>query len=352
MVEFSTQHSRLPLLSLLRWVSSVFVLFWHYQIFLIYKSMNIYEFRRADLPFFKSYQFLFNNSFNSVGVFWALSGILISSSYTSSNKSRGKFIRSRIIKLYPLAVLSLGLTTMLQLISMFLNDDFLIYKNNSIKNFFLNLLLINFGDSYNGPIYSLTLEIPIYLTFLLIFLEKRNKNELIRNSVIILLSFGLAFSILDYKNVNTLFILVFLCGFHFYSGVFFQIIGNFYPIKYLFLICIAILTIGFLQEIQTLQSIGLVGLILSLDIIFKIKNLFLKNFLELLGNVTYASFLFHIPIQITIILTFTSLSISNNIYSSKWFLLLYFMIVQFIILILYRFVQQPITKLFKHIIRE
>jgi peptidoglycan/LPS O-acetylase OafA/YrhL len=182
-------EARLPLMSLLRWVASIFVIFWHYQNFLIYKSGSLDSLPKTDLPFYDQFHFLYNNSLNSVGVFWVVSGLLISTTYTGTNKSKRSFIKSRFIRLYPLAMISLGLITILQMVSLSVNGYFLIYLNNSIGNLFLNLLLINSGTSFNGPIYSVTLLIPIYFTYLAFFLGKRNTTKSVCGSLILLGSF-------------------------------------------------------------------------------------------------------------------------------------------------------------------
>ena len=155
------------------------------------------------------------------------------------------------------------------------------------------------------------------------------------------------FAIAKYQNLDLHITLLFLCGIHFYFGVLFQLLARVISIPQLLVFCVSIFIFGFVQNIQTFQSIGLTGIIFVADLIFRRKRLRLNKNLYLLGNISYASFLFHIPLQIAFIFVADSSSISDNIYKSEWFFLMYFITVQVSSVLIYRYIQRPITQKFQ-----
>lgn len=343
MVENSPSDSKLPLLNLLRWLASLFVIFWHYQHFLISNSENLGTLSKTNFPFYDNFQFIYDNTINPVGVFWVLSGLLISKSYTSMNKSKSRFIKSRIIRLYPLALVSLGFTTILQMISHTVNGEFLVYKNNTLKNFLLNLLLINGGTSFNGPIYSLTLEIPFYLIYSFFYLRQSNYLKIIGQTFLLLTIFSVTFLIAINQDLNIHMELLLLCGIHFHLGVLLHLLAKKFSILVLTIFFCSALITGFSWNIQTFLSVGVVGIFLSSDLFAKKRKWIQRRNLKYFGDISYMNFLFHIPVQLTFMIAVNAYSMSQELFKTEWFFIIYIICVQLISLTMHKYIQRPVT---------
>jgi peptidoglycan/LPS O-acetylase OafA/YrhL len=80
-------------------------------------------------------------------------------------------------------------------------------------------------------------------------------------------------------------------------------------------------------------------LILFLDLEFKNKNL--KKMLSVLGNLTYSSYLIHLPIQITICLIFINTGKTIPV-EEKEFFLFYISLVLFVSYFSFKYYESPI----------
>ena len=81
-----------------------------------------------------------------------------------------KFAIWRFSRLYPLHFVTLILVAIMQFIFFKQNGVFFVYADNSIKDFVLQLFMANFWlpepvHSFNGPIWSVSVEIIAYIVF-------------------------------------------------------------------------------------------------------------------------------------------------------------------------------------------
>lgn len=127
-----------------------------------------------NLPFKSALSLIYKYGDFAVRVFWMISGIIFYTIYLEAIHEKKisffTFLFLRFSKLYPLHIITLCLVAVLQAIYLQKFGDYFIYKNNDALHFLLNLLLINywnarFGFSFNGPFWSVSIELFIYIIF-------------------------------------------------------------------------------------------------------------------------------------------------------------------------------------------
>jgi len=109
----------------------------------------------------------------AVQVFWMISGLVFAKVYAGKATPGGEFLLRRIARLYPLHLLTLLLVAGLQLVAVSQLGTALIVGNNDGWHFGLNLFLasswgLEQGKSFNAPIWSVSVEMLIYLVFWLV----------------------------------------------------------------------------------------------------------------------------------------------------------------------------------------
>jgi len=162
---------------LLRALAAATVLVWHYQHFYI-GGPAIFTgseavFDKTIQPFYGLLLPLYENGFWAVQMFWAISGFVFCHVYAGRATSAATFAAARFARLYPLNVITLIVITIIQSISFRLLGHYQVVGSNDPIGFVQNLLFIGGwglpgGGNFNGPIWSVSVEIAIYALFFLI----------------------------------------------------------------------------------------------------------------------------------------------------------------------------------------
>ena len=377
MKELKTTHnitsdpSRFYLLDLSRSIAALCVVLQHYQLFYYLPDNSMpNSFLRSQQPFYEYIHFFY--SFGSVAVqyFFVLSGFVFFSVYNDKVYHKVVTLRNffilRLSRLYPLVILTLLFAAFLQLFYNELTNDYFIYKYNDIKHFILNIFLVNQwgfqnGDSFNGPAWSISIEVLLYASF---FLFARLG---MRNLLYVILVIILVVIFITENLISQGFFCFYIGGITYYIllGIKKSLI-NYKPrriIIVLSLIILDILIFGrflnpfFINHQENLEflfgkdikfllfAIKFPLLILNLAIIqFIYPNI--GSYTKLLGDLSYTIYLIHFPIQITFALlniSFITINYDNNIT-----FLTYIFSVFFISFLIFRFFELP----FKNVIRS
>ncbi|MBE9463131.1 acyltransferase family protein [Dyadobacter subterraneus] len=161
-------------LDLLRFFLSVSVIIWHYQHF-FYPSIpySSHDLFLTSQPFFSFFKFFYTDGYYAVQVFWLISGVIFYKIYqdriNDGKITFSQFITNRFSRLYPLHILTLLLTIILQHLYFQRHNSYFIYPHNSVQAFFQHLFFVQaWGDnksSFNGPTWSVSIEIFVYFIF-------------------------------------------------------------------------------------------------------------------------------------------------------------------------------------------
>ena len=311
-------------IELLRFFSISLVLLWHYKFFFFtsnkYYKFNI-ETEKILLPFYNILKKFYNTGYYGVELFWCISGFIISYIYLSHSKkvSAKKYFINRFSRLYPLHLLTLIIVLILQITSKVFTNNFQIFFGNDFYHFILNLLFISGWGfektfSFNQPIWSVSIEIIIYIFFYLLinFIKKYKYGFLI---LLYLILFLLNKFILPNSILNA--------GAFFVSGILVYFL--FFEKKKIFYYLLIIL---FFINISGNFKINAFCPFMIMLCLFgeKYINKNTKNIFSFFGNLTYSACLLHFPLTLIILIMQGVLNFSSDIYFTYKFFFFYFVI--------------------------
>ena len=171
----SAGASKLLGLELIRFTCAMAVLIWHYHHFALVGdgSAMLGPHQPLEALFYPFYHFgLFG-----VQIFWAISGFIFYWKYADALAARQvepkRFFWLRFSRLYPLHFVTLLIVAALQPIYVSLAGQPYVFGGNDATRFLLQLLLADqwagpSAMSFNGPIWSVSAEVFVYVGFFLL----------------------------------------------------------------------------------------------------------------------------------------------------------------------------------------
>lgn len=169
-----TTPQRFHSLDVLRGVAAFCVVLWHWQHFFAPLNPRGVPFALERQPFFPYLSFLYRHGFTAVELFFCLSGFVFFWLYGGAVAQRhisfGRFAMLRLSRLYPLHLATLVFVAAGQMVSRRVTQHDFVYTINDTYHFVLNLLFMSSwglqkGFSFNAPIWSVSVEIFVYLVF-------------------------------------------------------------------------------------------------------------------------------------------------------------------------------------------
>jgi peptidoglycan/LPS O-acetylase OafA/YrhL len=160
-------------IELVRFACALAILLWHYQHF-SYLGATAHRFSAESQPFYYLLFPFYNVGYIGVQIFWCISGFIFVWKYGESIRTRRvsgrRFFILRFSRLYPLHFATLIFVAVVQQYYFRKEGTFFIVQWNDIKHFLLQLVMASNwgfenGDSFNGPIWTISLEVLIYCLF-------------------------------------------------------------------------------------------------------------------------------------------------------------------------------------------
>ena len=326
------QNNKLLGLEVVRFISALSVLVWHYQHF-FYIANKPTDFIREQQPLYSMFSLFYDYGFYGVQVFWCISGFIFFWKYREAIASKSitykKFFILRFSRLYPLHFFTLLVVLALQAIYFAQKDYFFVYQDNDIPHFIYQLFLASNwgfekGFSFNGPIWSISIEVLIYCFFFLI-LQNISKSLLVNIAILMICVAA------KYFKVSSL---IFDCLAFFY-------IGGFSAIAYKYIQTIKYQKTLFFFSTFTLLASPIFIYLTNIHQYKYFATLFLMSYtpillfvcaqhfnvsptiqktIEAAGNMTYSSYLIHFPIQLAIALYFLNTEQKIPYYSNVFFI--------------------------------
>ncbi len=340
-------------IEILRFFTSISVLIYHYRHFFApYNSssnLNYFDIS-SSLPFYNFLGLIYEHGIFGVHVFYTISGFVFAHIYLSNQEKipAKSFFKNRFARLYPLHFFTLILVCILQFYSHLKFDTFQIIEINDIYHFFLNILFISSwgfenGHSFNAPIWSVSVEIAIYIIFfLLLSLIKKFK-------IFFVVLLSLLLLIIDKSEIyDTLFL---ECARLFFSGT---LIYYLFHIKlnnlYYIISALFFLLIAFIGNFKTfIFCPALLLFFVSIDTYIKSESY--QLFFKKLGNLTYSLYLLHLPVQIILLILFKQLQISELVFTNVIFFILFFVLLIFIANYCFKYYEKPLNELLRNKIK-
>ncbi|ADP70094.1 acyltransferase 3 [Rhodomicrobium vannielii ATCC 17100] len=333
----------------LRGLAALSVLVFHYQHFFMPKAG---EMPSADvihgLPLYSIAYPFYNYGWIGVQIFWIISGFVFAHIYLRAPKmTAADFFLRRFARLYPLHFATLLAVAALQAISIRSTGHFQIYENNDAQHFLLHLFMASNwfqrGDwSFNGPIWSVSVEVLIYAVFfaLIPFLTRRRFLRFLAALSFVGL-YGLGF-----KHVAIECAVCFFAGASLYTVAEWRGMRRRVIVAPVLVAALAVLAI-FAARMSDNKTVVLWTFAASAVTVFVCLDLLLSHraeWLKRLGDISYPVYLLHVPVQIALLTAFDWGMLDRSMTTSAWFMLAFIVAIVLAALYTHRHFEMPAQK--------
>ncbi len=351
---FSTPNAppvrRFYWVDVVRGCAALAILVWHYQHFYFQTAgRNPIVYDRDVQPLHSLLWIFYEEGYFAVQLFWVISGFVFASVYAAKPASGREFFLNRFARLYPLHFATLLIVAGLQTLSFLLQNEYQIYPNNDAYHFVLNLFFVSHwgfeeGDSFNAPIWSVSVEVFIYIVFWLVhrWLFKRG----MLGPALLTAAFGLLFVL----KIPGRF---WECGFLFFLGTMTYVwIAHIRDRGYLSsgpaLVALVLSSYILIREVEGLGDITRAIFFVSLIVFAAALDLRDSrqhgSKVSWVGDITYSLYLLHVPVQIAVLLMMDGFGINRSIVASPVFLLTFIVSMILIAQASYRWFELPMRQ--------
>lgn len=322
-------NQRMYSLDVLRGVAALVVVLWHWQHFFFAETYAPQNFDSSEQPLFSIFSVFYTHGSLAVELFFCISGFIFFSLYSKSVLQKKTtalhFFVRRFSRLYPLHIATFLITAILQVAYLRLNDHYFVYPFNDWYHALLNVFFVSAwgfetGWSFNAPVWSVSVEVLLYLLFFIVCLTRASLYLLPP----CLLGVGILIYPENFKVASG------LMGF-FSAGIFYLI--NRQIVKKLGWLAATMLNVAIItfvvvatSELEELHTVMVTTLlfpaVVSLMALGSLRSRkFSAKRLRGLGDISFSLYLIHFPLQIIFVLVAETLSIERTIFYSPWTLL-------------------------------
>jgi peptidoglycan/LPS O-acetylase OafA/YrhL len=310
------QDTKLLGLEVPRFLAAIAILIHHYPYFSIAESSGGAN-TLANLPFRALLDPIYTQGWAAVQLFWCISGFIFAWKYSgpigAGAVSFRRFAVLRLSRLYPLHLVTLLSVAVLQMIYLRAHGTTFLYDINDRWHFCLNLLFAQYwgfedGMSFNGPSWSVSLELLVYVLF---FASCRLIGR--RTRLALPVAFAIYFVSVQAYSSNLWQFAGFQAAGYFWLGVLachlykFIVVQN-RPTRIMFacmaflIACgpLALMHLGLLDSERPNPMIWAAVILLSLLCIGN-RGARVNRVVTRLGDLTYGSYLLHFPLQLAIV---------------------------------------------------
>lgn len=294
----------------------VIAFFWHY--------LNAAASHDADgLPFYNLFFLFYKYGQYFVELFFMISGFVMMQAYgkkIQDGMDFSQYMLRRYRHIWPIAVVTLIVTAVLQFVYFSLYDSFYVY-NCDLFHFILNLGLVQCGwfdtvQSFNGPSWCISVEIACYiLLYFVVKAAKKNRKKLAGISFAVLLFVIYALSLnTGYPMINSFMsrgigsfmigVLMF-CGYEYFSDRIKSRCVTLYGLVVVWFIAECLFyDVGFSTfaggiSVQTFFMVIICPFLIAAALqIDSIRILFSAKPFVKLGDLSLDVYLWHIPVQL------------------------------------------------------
>jgi peptidoglycan/LPS O-acetylase OafA/YrhL len=333
-------------LDVLRGGAALCVVLWHWQHFFAPLNPHGVPLELARQPFFPYLSFFYRHGFTAVELFFCLSGFVFFWLYGDPVGQRkitfGRFSVLRLSRLYPLHLATLLFVAAGQVMYRWTSERDFVYQGNDTYHFVLNLLFMSSWGfekdySFNAPIWSVSVEIFLYLAFFMICRYLRPGLSAIALGIT-----GGYILLGSVKGLGLGLVFFFLGGltFRIYDTIVRRgawSVGRVVPL--LTVLCwVGAIWITTLQPASRLapdlRRFGDDSFAITIYLLFPLTLLSLALLetwrgrlgkrLAFIGDLTYSSYLLHFPLQLVFATVVAAFSVSPEIFYSRALFLLFF----------------------------
>jgi peptidoglycan/LPS O-acetylase OafA/YrhL len=347
------KEDRLIGVEILRFLSAFAVLCWHYQLFSYTTDKPTVI--TQNQPFYDLFWPLYHHGYYGVQIFWFISGFIFFWKYGEAIRnykvSAWSFTLARFSRLYPLHFATLVIVAFLQLQYATDHGFYFVYQWNDMWHLLLQLGMashwgLQSGYSFNGPIWSVSVEV---LTYVFFFLSARYLRATTAPAACAVIAMA---AIVNYA-IPSVFLVCLMC---FYIG---GLMARLYAAgaqnrricaraEVVALCAVAAASICAYMGIGANKTvyIGMPALIYLCAQHVKSSKGWVNEGLSTAGNVTYSSYLLHFPIQLAIANVYAKLGQPIPYYQPLFFVV--FMAATLLLSVLsYRHFEMPAQRILR-----
>ena len=171
-------------LDLLRGVAALSVVLWHWNFFFLPTNKHGVIIHVDNQPLFEIFYIFYKHGHTAVQLFFCISGFIFFWLYSKRIADRAISLKSfsalRLSRLYPLHFATLILVAVGQLVYIKTTNSSFAFPFNDTYHFLLNLFFASSwgmekGLSFNGPVWSVSVEVLLYAMFF-VFCRIFNRN--------------------------------------------------------------------------------------------------------------------------------------------------------------------------------
>lgn len=367
-------------LDFIRGLAALAVVFWHWQHF-FYAGSTFMPYDVQAQPFYSLFFLFYETGWLAVDFFFSLSGFIFFWLYAEQIAERRvsawQFFSLRFSRLYPLHLATFIFVLVAQKWVMASTGDYFVVPFNDAYHAVLNLLMASSwgfeqGPSFNGPVWSVSVEVLMYMLFFIVCLLFRLRLQ----AVLAMMAIGLLVMVIS-PIVGRGIFSFFMGGaiFRLYRYLCQQgLVNKVLPIV---LGATAALWLGTLIEVKTgwlwshvqqLLSANLpsnlhplidkgihgatrfipIALLFPLTILALALSETYRGHLgrrfSMVGNLTYSSYLLHFPLQLVVFEITRYIGIANSFFYSSLSMIVFFVLLIPICLLSYYYFETPAQK--------
>lgn len=369
-------------LDVARGFAALSVVFWHWSHFARAGDLGELPFVRAELPLYDLFFLFYERGALAVDFFFSLSGFVFFWLYrqklTERKVGAWKFFALRFSRLYPLHLLTLLVTAALAFYYVKIAGVPFVYPNNDLYHFGLQAGMVSHwglqsGHSFNGPIWSVSIEILLYGLF---FLACRSR---VTQPWQLLIAVGLGFVVkeLVYPPLGRGIFSFYLGGICYYilsserawfdRAVLRKTLYALTGVAWVFAFGSTFFELGtrVVEALPALERRGALAgkvidklafyygagvlfplTILTLVTVEKQRGGLGRRF-SFIGNVSYSSYLLHFPLQLLLVVLFSSFGISYVHFQSPLALIGFYLILIPVSLASYHWFERPVQSILR-----
>lgn len=287
----------------LRGIAALAVVIFHYHHFYLVDHLDRPNMPPAEAQAYGTWLFpVYTYGHHAVELFWVISGFVFAHVYLNRPATLWGFSVARFARLYPLHLATLLIVAGLQIASQVATGHWQIYGSNDLRHFILHLgfasnwSTLNRGLSFNGPIWSVSLEIIAYaLFFLALPLLRRFGLPM----AVVLCAAAWGMTLVDLPLLRAR---VFACAGYFFLGcALYGLLGRVGPRAWGAVGVAAVVAVGGIVLGGEAVVISAVSACLILMLALLEGRVNLGAWVQRLGDMSYSIYLVHVPLQMMVL---------------------------------------------------
>lgn len=342
-------------IDVIRGLAALTVVIFHYQHFYFApgSTQALSQVQRSAEPLYWLLWPAYDYGQWAVQLFWGISGFVFANVYGGEYITAKQFWIRRMARLYPLHLITLFVITILQITAINTLGQFLIVDNTDVKHFTLHLFFASFwgfqeGHSFNGPIWSVSVEIISYALFWLTLPWLFRWGLIIPIIIVMMARMAL---LVHFDNPGIVYIIQ--CTVYFFMGCG---INHFvYAMKdkpVWIYVSALILIIGFIVAgpVFMMHSALVVPVAIAACLLGAVSVEFfgagrIARQVQFLGASSYGIYLWHLPIQIFILLCLDIFIGNRYVINQIWFLVSFLIIALMAGCVSFVFIERPLSSM-------